>query len=279
MRVTLLLLTALVLPPAIARAQTTALAVVVTSDSSGTRVGGATVTLTEIGRVAETNWLGEARIREIPAGTYTLVVRKVGFAPLVREMKFNAGVPVEQEFLLTLPSEPASMTQGTAPQKLPEVHTTAEVHRSPKMAQFEERRKTAFGTFIDAEEIAKSANGKSLATLLQARTSGINIRQGSRAGALYLGASRGVATIGTLPRADPFDPQSPRGCWAAVYLDGHRIFAPSTGAGQSPAPNLNEFDLTTLQGIEFYKGGATTPAEIGGTGSACGTLVLWTRDK
>jgi hypothetical protein len=262
------------------RAQTSALAAIVTSDSSGTRVGGATLTLTEIGRVAETNWLGELRVRDIPPGTYTVVVRKSGFAPLVRQMEFKAGAPVQDEFQLSLPVAGASAARGAAPQALPELRTTAEAHRTPKMAQFEERRKTGFGTFIDAEQIA-DAKGKTLATLLQAKTSGINIKQGSRAGAMYLGAGRGVATIGALPRADPFDPQSPRGCWVAVYLDGHRIFAPSTGsaAGQSPAPNLNDYDLTTLQGIEFYKGGATTPAELGGTGAMCGTLVLWTRDK
>jgi hypothetical protein len=260
------------------RAQTSALAAIVTSDSSGTRVGGATLTLTEIGRAAETNWLGEARIREIPPGTYTVVVRKSGFAPLVRQMEFKTGVPVQEDFLLSVASTDASATRGAAPQALPELRTTAEAHRTPKMTQFEERRKTGFGTFIDADEIAE-AKRKSLATLLQSKTSGINIRQGSRAGAMYLGASRGVSSIGALPRADPFDRLSPRGCWVAVYLDGHRIFAPSTGAGQSPAPNLNDYDLSTLQAIEFYKGGATTPAELGGTGAMCGTLVLWTRDK
>ena len=193
----------------------------------------------QIGRAADTNWLGGARVRDIPPGTYTVVVRKPGCSPLVRMVEFKPATRVDQ--------------------------------------QFEERRRAGFGTFIDAEEIA-GAQGKSLATLLQAKSSGINIKQGSRAGAMYLGASRGVATIGALPRADPFDPQSPRGCWVAVYLDGHRIFTPST-IGQQSAPNLNDYDLTTLQGIEFYKGGATTPPELGGTGAMCGTLVLWTRDK
>ena len=263
--------------PRPALAQASALAAIVTSDSTGTRVGGAVVTLTEIGRAAETNWLGEARVRDIPPGTYTVVVRKPGFSPLVRSMEFKPGVPVQEEFLMTAPTAGAAATRGIAPQALPELRTTADANRTAKMAQFDERRRAGFGTFVDAEEIA-GAKGKSLATLLQAKTSGINIKQGSRAGAMYLGASRGLATLGVLPRADPFDSQSPRGCWVAVYLDGHRIFAPST-TGQQPAPNLNEYDLSTLQGIEFYKGGATTPPELGGTGAMCGTLVLWTRDK
>ncbi len=263
--------------PLPAPAQSSALAAIVTSDSTGTRVGGAVVTLTEIGRAAETNWLGEARLRDIPPGTYTVVVRKPGFSPLVRSMEFKPGVPLQEEFLMTVPTAGAAATRGTAPQALPELRTTADANRTAKMTQFEERRRAGFGTFIDAEEIA-GAKGKSLATLLQAKTSGINIKQGSRAGAMYLGASRGLATIGALPRADPFDSQSPRGCWVAVYLDGHRIFSPST-TGQQPAPNLNDYDLSMLQGIEFYKGGATTPPELGGTGAMCGTLVLWTRDK
>lgn len=47
--------------PLPALAQASALAAIVTSDSTGTRVGGAVVMLTELGRAAVTNWLGEAR--------------------------------------------------------------------------------------------------------------------------------------------------------------------------------------------------------------------------
>ena len=59
MRIRAFVLAFFVLAPPLAQAS--ALAAIVTSDSTGTRVGGAVVTLTEIGRAAETNWLGEDR--------------------------------------------------------------------------------------------------------------------------------------------------------------------------------------------------------------------------
>ena len=59
MRIRAFVLAFFVLAPPLAQAS--ALAAIVTSDSTGTRVGGAVVMLTELGRAAVTNWLGEAR--------------------------------------------------------------------------------------------------------------------------------------------------------------------------------------------------------------------------
>ena len=60
----------------------------------------------------------------------------------------------------------------------------------------------------------------------------------------------------------------------AVWLDGVRIYQPGRGV---PPPDLNNFSVSQLEGVEIYQGGADTPAELGGTGSGCGTIVIWTR--
>lgn len=63
-------------------------------------------------------------------------------------------------------------------------------------------------------------------------------------------------------------------CYAQVYLDGVQVY--------TPAPDVKLFDLNTLQpdllkGVEFFPGPAETPAQYGGTGASCGTLLLWTK--
>ena len=60
----------------------------------------------------------------------------------------------------------------------------------------------------------------------------------------------------------------------AVWQDGLRIYTP--GRGGSP-PDLNDYPVSQLEAIEIYRGEAETPADLGGTGAGCGTIVLWTR--
>ena len=65
-----------------------------------------------------------------------------------------------------------------------------------------------------------------------------------------------------------------RPCAMAVWQDGLRIYTP--GRGGSP-PDLNDYPVSQLEAIEIYRGEAETPADLGGTGAGCGTIVLWTR--
>ena len=46
-------------------------------------------------------------------------------------------------------------------------------------------------------------------------------------------------------------------------------------AGDAPPPNLDDFSVSTLAGVEYYAGGAALPPQFKSSG--CGTLLLWTR--
>jgi hypothetical protein len=70
-------------------------------------------------------------------------------------------------------------------------------------------------------------------------------------------------------------------CPMQIYMDGIKIFEPrSAGGGAAAAiqpPDINQFVVAQLEAIEVYRGPAETPPEFAGTGSRCGTVVLWSR--
>ena len=45
------------------------------------------------------------------------------------------------------------------------------------------------------------------------------------------------------------------------------------------APDIDATSISNLEAVEIYRGGADTPAELGGLGASCGTIVLWTRRR
>ena len=64
------------------------------TDPGGRPVERATVALPELGRVAVTGADGGFRMVQVPAGRYTLVVRRLGYAAGVRELTLAPGQPV-----------------------------------------------------------------------------------------------------------------------------------------------------------------------------------------
>lgn len=57
-------------------------------------------------------------------------------------------------------------------------------------------------------------------------------------------------------------------CLPTLYIDG----APS-----DPGEIDMLVDPFEVEGIEFYSGGAQVPAQYGGSASACGVVLTWTR--
>ena len=43
--------------------------------------------------------------------------------------------------------------------------------------------------------------------------------------------------------------------------------------------NLQQMRVDQFAGVEFYPGGATIPSQYNKTGSSCGVLLLWTRER
>jgi hypothetical protein len=187
-----------------------------------------------------------------------------------------------QTILVTI--SPADTTPLTIIMKrvtnLPTVVTVADsvVYRSPALRGFEERRRRENGVFIGEAEIRKS-EGRTLANLLTAKATGINL---------------GYPPKGAAGSSAVFLMRSPR-CMSGgppqVYVDGVPQFAvPSAwaprqntralGGGASvTAFDLSQFELSNIAAIEWYPDGAVTPIEFSKTSERCGALLLWTRER
>jgi hypothetical protein len=226
---------------------------------------GASVSLDGSALVATSDSAGRFRITGIPGGAHVITARRIGFESVTAEIS----VGVSGETVVDVELQPSAAVQ------LGEVRVTADSQVRGKLAAMEHRRSIqAGGTFITAAEL-DSAAGRSLPYVLARRLSGAQLTQYGRTGAMLLASGRGRTSGRPLPAADPVDPRSPHGCWAQVYLDGVRIY--SIRDGGLAVPDLREFRVETLAGIEYYAGEAQTPSEFAGEGATCGTIALWTR--
>ncbi|MEP6692209.1 MAG: carboxypeptidase regulatory-like domain-containing protein [Gemmatimonadaceae bacterium] len=237
------------------------------TDSGGRAITGATATLAELARSVLSGLRGEFRFSNVPPGTYTLTVQQIAFAPATARVTVATGEMLELD-----------VTLDPRVQMLAETRVTAK-ETSVKLQGFEQRRAAGIGSFFTRATLdSAAARAVTLSELLRRHVSAAHEVMNQKNGALYVALARGTGTF-RLPRADPFDPTSPVGCFSQVIVDGARIYAPAAGATSMPAPDLRNLHLETLSGVEFYSGPATTPMEFGGTAATCGTLVVWTKDR
>ena len=85
-------------------------------DRDGHAVAGATVVVVELHRVALTQTDGRFRFADLPAGSYTVTVRRLGFAPLARQVAVSG--PTTLDLILERTSvwvEPVTVTATRAP--------------------------------------------------------------------------------------------------------------------------------------------------------------------
>jgi hypothetical protein len=238
----------------------------VTVMGSDRPLAGVSILIDELQHTATSDSAGRFRIIGVPAGDRTLTARRIGFGSVTARIAVTAGSEVGVDVEL----------QASTVQQLGEVKVTADSQRFVgRLAGMEHRRSiNAGGTFITSAELDSMAD-RSLPYVLARKLSGAQLTMNGRNGAMLLSSGRGRTSGRTLPPADPYDPKSPRGCWAQVYLDGVRIY--SIKHGGMPVPDLRDYRVETLSAIEYYAGEAQTPSEFAGEGAACGTIVIWTK--
>ncbi|MEZ4455500.1 MAG: carboxypeptidase regulatory-like domain-containing protein [Gemmatimonadales bacterium] len=212
---------------------------------TGLPLAGVEVGIPEFGLVAATDSGGRFRL-VVPGGVLLLRARLIGYAPETRSLS----VVVRDTIHLDL-------DLAQIPQELPELEARGEWHRRWARG-FDQRRKEGFGRFV-TEDVLRKSEHRRLIDLLRQRGARTRIIGG-----------RSVLVGRSL-------------CPMAVFFDGIPLYlppAPSYGgaaaAGPSP-PNLDDWQVSEFEAIEFYNGPSETPWEFGFTGTACGVLLLWTR--
>jgi hypothetical protein len=84
---------------------------------------------------------GHFRIMDIPAGSYVLLVRRIGYQPIMHPVEVAAGDTLRPSFVLS-----------RLEQVLPTV-TIVESGRPGRLAEFERRRQIGVGSFMTEEQI------------------------------------------------------------------------------------------------------------------------------
>ena len=211
---------------------------------AGTELGGAT---------AED---GTYHIARVPARTYTLTVRRIGYAPATRRVTVPDGGDVTADFALTV-----SATELQA------VVVTGTAGNQTREAQ------GAVIASIDASDINSKAAPTNLTDVLQGRVAGVNV-------------TSAAGTIGSAPRIQIRGPASIQLSNAPlVFIDGVRVESGSRqdvgsyhgleGLGGQTVTALNDINPDDIASIEIVKGPAA--ATLYGADASAGVIQIITK--
>lgn len=209
----------------------------------GTPLGGARLSFWGSGIEATTTSAGAYRMRELPAGTYTLEARAVGFLPQRHAIDVMEGVETVADVRLESFGTYLDTVKVTAKR----VYTAY----SRVMREFEERRKRGFGTFLDGNDIAKR-NPMYLADLAR-MAPGVLVVPGGFGYRILMRGGQGVTK---------------RYCSPAVFIDGARV--------DNVNGDLDAFvSVQDIRAMEIYPRLVSAPAQYQSL-YGCGSLLIWT---
>ena len=215
---------------------------VVVTAADGKPVAGAIVGIPG-GPQSRTNESGEWTLTDAPAGTRMLEVRALGYYPERRPVDvLDAAAPVR-----------VALTTMRAVLDTVKVNATRLGAR--QQAEFDQRRRSGFGRYITADDIARRR--PIFTTDLFRSMAGVRFDRGN--GRLDDMTRPTIAVRGAA--AD--------WCTPSVYIDGHYM-------AELTADDIDAFvQPTEITGIEVYSGGMAPPEFQHGL-SGCGSIVIWT---
>jgi TonB-linked SusC/RagA family outer membrane protein len=209
---------------------------------------------TELGGVTGED--GTYHIARVPAGTYALVVRRIGYAPETKQITMTEDGAITADFQLRVSATElqAIVVTGTAGNQ------TREAQGAP-------------ATSIDAADINSKAAPTNVTDVLQGRVAGVNVTSAG-------------GTIGAAPRIQIRGPASISLSNAPlVFIDGVRVESGSRqdvggyhgleGLGGQTVTALNDLNPDDIASIEIVKGPAA--ATLYGADASAGVIQIITK--
>jgi hypothetical protein len=206
----------------------------------GAPLPGARVGMWGSGLEAVTDDAGAFRIATLPAGTFTLEARAIGFIPLRRAVDLREG----GETVTDLRMESMATFLDT-------VKVVAErIFTSRRMQEFESRRRAGFGYFMNEQEIERR-NPFFVADIMR-MIPGVMVLPGRSASSVVAMRGMGLSTT----------------CIPATFIDGIQVM--------NDDGNLDALvNVQDIQAVEVYSRGGSMPAQFQ-TLLGCGSIVIWT---
>jgi hypothetical protein len=205
----------------------------------GSSIDDAVVDLLGLGR-ARTDSDGAFRFSSVPAGTFILQATKIGFRPTLK-------------MIVVRPNEelrvPVSLDRSALELERVIVRSDSAVGSPADPGGFDFRRRIGLGTFTTSEQI-EARHGIETGQLFQT-IAGVEVDRNGN-----VGIARGVSSINV-------------GCGAA------QVFV--NGVPMRPGFKVNDVAIASVHAIEIYRGPATTPMQFRSSGTACGTVAIWTK--
>jgi hypothetical protein len=230
--------------------------------TDGDPIEGAEVTDALSKTTALTTKTGTVTLSFLPDGATLVRIRKVGYAAATMLVNIDPSdtLPVTVMLKATVRELPTVVTNDSAPKYV-----------SPGLRAFEERRASGGGYFITEKEIRKWDNG-SMTNVIRT-IPGIDIRcdniHGMASGACHAATNRAKGKLAL----------SDNGCLVDIYMDGSLFYTDVGPRGFQSDADLQKLAANQFAAVEFYSGAARIPVQYNKTGSSCGVLLLWTRER
>ncbi len=202
-------------------------------------------------RRAVTNDLGEYRIDDAPNGHVRVAVRHFGFHPDSKRVSLVAGDTRQVRFILDGMMD-----------ELDTVLVTAGERSSPRLQEFWDRRANGMGVFLTRDQIVKRRAYR-VSDLFEAMM-GVRVLDGGTV------ISTRTLNAGRRTTARTTANASPGACSMQYYVDGV-FMTPGTFS-------LDELSPDMIEAVEIYRGPSEIPVRFRQRDTACGLIVIWTRE-
>jgi hypothetical protein len=231
----------------------------------GRPLEGATLRLSGLPLGTATDPEGRFTFQSVPPGEHTLTVELLGYGMREESLALEGGK------LLTL-----DLTLAVEPIEVDPIEVSVEARNLDlELSGFYDRRESTSGLFITRERIEERA--PLYTTDLFRGLAGIKV-----VGGLGMGTQNAVVLAGS--RALSFSlveeeelTGRPTHCYPAVWMDGQMVHRGTAGATDEGPAFLDQLiHPDDIAGIEIYNSPASIPVQYN-LFSACGVIVLWTR--
>jgi hypothetical protein len=219
-------------------------------NASGVAIAGAEVWIDGTERRTVSNDSGEFHIDRAPGGRIKVMVRRIGFRPDSKRVALTAGDVRQVEFVL----------DGLA-EELEAVLVTARANASGRMQEFWARRMVGLGVFMTRAEIDRRHAPRTVD--LFRSILGVRILTGNSGFTRLVSGRQPITPMrGNSAAAS--------GCAMQFYVDGV-FMTPGTFS-------VDDIPPETLEALEVYRGPSEIPARFRQRDTACGLVVIWTRE-